>query len=580
MPTGRSVLDVLQLSGICADGLLAARDEERRQNLRNGLRWHQGENDPNPRGWKTIDRLAQVDPSWFCRLVPDETRPIRFAVIDGVTGSVETFTTLTLKRVAGQAQRITFREAEITLDDWLAAHVGGDATATTSRRCGPRSARRRAATSGACRRCAPATSPGSCRSPGGTRRRATPSSRPRATCGAASSASSAGPRRATRPRPSTPWRTPRTAAPAPRASRRSTTDAAADDDLVGLCQLEVRRWVKGSDPADATVDLLSLLPWNDVAVGLEETDATCIEVRLVDATHNTRPIEDLRVSLNMNIYPQGERRRRRPAQRGADGGAATRERARPRGARGARGRPALPPVPAMPAVPPRPPRAPVAPPAPAPEPAAPPAPAPAPRRKAKTGGERRGKKRPRAESNGTFAEAVLASVTCPISQSLVVRPVIAEDGKTYERAHIERWLRQKKSSPLTNQRMGTRLAEHGDGRSIVASAIGSSVENMWLTVDANAAAAWHLASARLKIVGELPGGLASAKEHLAAVASSPECDREETSLSDRAMLLEAFTLREQVKSFVARAGERGLGSEVVRLLTVDHPSARCWCWCP
>ena len=36
------------------------------------------------------------------------------------------------------------------------------------------------------------------------------------------------------------------------------------------------------------------------------------------------------------------------------------------------------------------------------------------------------------------------------------------------------------------------------------------------------------------------------------------------------MLLEAFTLREQVKSFVARAGERGLGSEVVRLLTVDR----------
>ena len=85
-------------------------------------------------------------------------------------------------------------------------------------------------------------------------------------------------------------------------------------------------------------------------------------------------------------------------------------------------------------------------------------------------------------------------------------------------------------------------------------------------VDANAAAAWHLGSARLKIIGELPGGFASAREHLA------ECDREETS-SDRAMLLEAFTLREQVKSFVARAGERGLGSEVVRLLTVDHPSA-------
>ena len=46
---------------------------------------------------------------------------------------------------------------------------------------------------------------------------------------------------------------------------------------------------------------------------------------------------------------------------------------------------------------------------------------------------RRGQKRPRAETNGTFAEAVLASVTCPISHSLVVQPVLAEDGKCYER---------------------------------------------------------------------------------------------------------------------------------------------------
>ena len=224
-----------------------------------------------------------------------------------------------------------------------------------------------------------------------------------------------------------------------------------------------------------------------------------------------QPIEDLRVSLDMMLYPQGndddddllnvartvelrlENERGRAAR---TGGRAPR-------------RVALPPVPAMPAAPPMP-------------------PAPAPRREAKTGGERRGQKRPRAE---TFADAVLASVTCPISQSLVVRPVIAEDGKCYERAHIERWLRQKKSSPLTNQRMGTHLNEHCEGRSIVASAIENGL------VDADAAAAWHLGSARFKILGELPGGLASAKEHLAAVASSPECDREETSLSDRTCLL-------------------------------------------
>ena len=68
----------------------------------------------------------------------------------------------------------------------------------------------------------------------------------------------------------------------------------------------MRRWVKGSDPADATVDLLSLSDGaNDVAVALEETDATFIEVRLVDATNNKQPIEDLRVSLDMKIYPQG-----------------------------------------------------------------------------------------------------------------------------------------------------------------------------------------------------------------------------------------------------------------------------------
>ena len=65
VPTGRSVLDVLQLSGMCEDGQLATRDEERRENFRGDLRWHQGENDPNPKGWKKIDRLAQVDPSWF-----------------------------------------------------------------------------------------------------------------------------------------------------------------------------------------------------------------------------------------------------------------------------------------------------------------------------------------------------------------------------------------------------------------------------------------------------------------------------------------------------------------------------------
>ena len=132
--------------------------------------------------------------------------------------------------------------------------------------------------------------------------------------------------------------------------------------------------------------------------------------------------------------------------------------------------------------------------------------------------------------------------------------------------HIEKWLRKKKSSPLTNKPMGTRLADHGDGRCIVSSAIESGL------VDADAATAWHVASARLKIVATLPGGLDSAKEHLAAVAPSPECERVEEASPEREALLEAFELRDRMLALVKRGDRLGLGREVERLLTVDHPS--------
>ena len=131
--------------------------------------------------------------------------------------------------------------------------------------------------------------------------------------------------------------------------------------------------------------------------------------------------------------------------------------------------------------------------------------------------------------------------------------------------HIERWLRQKKTSPLTNKPMGTHLADHADGRTLVSSAIESGL------VDADAATAWHVASARLKIVAALPGGLDSAKEHIAAAAPSPECEREEAS-PEREALLEAFALRDRMLALVKRGDRLGLGREFERLLTVDHPS--------
>jgi TPR repeat protein len=46
---------------------------------------------------------------------------------------------------------------------------------------------------------------------------------------------------------------------------------------------------------------------------------------------------------------------------------------------------------------------------------------------------------------------------CPITFSLPVDPVMAEDGKVYERAAIEEWLMQQRKSPVTNLAMGTRL---------------------------------------------------------------------------------------------------------------------------
>ena len=85
---------------------------------------------------------------------------------------------------------------------------------------------------------------------------------------------------------------------------------------------------------------------------------------------------------------------------------------------------------------------------------------------------KKGTKRARDEDKADkFAESVLASVTCPISHSLVVQPVVAEDGQVYERERIETWLQKKETSPFTRKPMGTQLVDSVASRSIVSSAI-------------------------------------------------------------------------------------------------------------
>ena len=46
---------------------------------------------------------------------------------------------------------------------------------------------------------------------------------------------------------------------------------------------------------------------------------------------------------------------------------------------------------------------------------------------------------------------------CPISRELVIDPILAEDGHSYERDLIETWLQTHNKSPMTNKRMATKV---------------------------------------------------------------------------------------------------------------------------
>ena len=172
---------------------------------------------------------------------------------------------------------------------------------------------------------------------------------------------------------------------------------------------------------------------------------------------------------------------------------------------------------------------------------------PKPAKRARTGAEE-------GASGQKLASAVLSSVTCPISQALVVDPVMAEDGAIYERDQITKWLSSNNRSPVTNAAMGARLVAAQNTRSLVESLLESE------SVDDDAAAAWHAASARKKITGALPGGIDAAKVHLdraAALESSTECD----------VLREALALRDQHKGVLTKAAAAGVTREVESILS-------------
>merc|ERR1719313_1607536 len=45
------------------------------------------------------------------------------------------------------------------------------------------------------------------------------------------------------------------------------------------------------------------------------------------------------------------------------------------------------------------------------------------------------------------------SFYCPISQQVMHDPVVLSDGHTYERRHIERWLQEHTTSPVSNEEL-------------------------------------------------------------------------------------------------------------------------------
>ena len=56
---------------------------------------------------------------------------------------------------------------------------------------------------------------------------------------------------------------------------------------------------------------------------------------------------------------------------------------------------------------------------------------------------------------------------CPITYGLPLDPVLAEDGKIYERAAIEDWLKQNTRSPVTNLPMGRKLVPATQVRNVI-----------------------------------------------------------------------------------------------------------------
>eukprot|EP00959_Pyramimonas_sp_CCMP1952_P148814 3112868-Pyramimonas_sp.AAC.2 len=53
------------------------------------------------------------------------------------------------------------------------------------------------------------------------------------------------------------------------------------------------------------------------------------------------------------------------------------------------------------------------------------------------------------KDNGQIPVEIPVSLLCPISGEMIVEPVIASDGHTYDMENIQKWLEGQEASPVT-----------------------------------------------------------------------------------------------------------------------------------
>ena len=172
-----------------------------------------------------------------------------------------------------------------------------------------------------------------------------------------------------------------------------------------------------------------------------------------------------------------------------------------------------------------------------------------------TRASKKAKTESKANEVSPFAQIALEILLCPITHRLPVRPALAADGHVYERAAIETWLQTKSTSPLTNAEMATTTMDSTQTRTLIQSAIENG------GVDEDAAATWHLESAKLIATGELPGSICSVKDHLEsadALSSSPEIK----------LSLKAVDLKVQQDALLKEGADTGTGV-VAAILSVE-----------